>query len=111
MLTTYTKTVAGCDNQKLYVKTEKNKVLGFLKTGTKKLFITNDLGQMKEIDPVCVLDFYVHETVQRRGIGKELFEMMLTYQKINPAKIAYDKPSPKLLGFLRKHYGLSRYIP
>jgi len=111
VLTTYTKTVAGCDNQKLYVKTEKNKVLGFLKTGTKKLFITNDLGQMKEIDPVCVLDFYVHETVQRRGIGKELFEMMLTHQKINPAKIAYDKPSPKLLGFLRKHYGLSRYIP
>lgn len=69
------------------------------------------MGQMKEIDPVCVLDFYVHETVQRRGIGKELFEMMLTHQKINPAKIAYDKPSPKLLGFLRKHYGLSRYIP
>jgi len=37
--------------------------------------------------------------------------MMLRVCSITPAKIAYDKPSPKLLGFLRKHYGLSRYIP
>lgn len=36
---------------------------------------------------------------------------MLRVCSITPAKIAYDKPSPKLLGFLRKHYGLSRYIP
>ena len=93
------------------MKTDKNKLLGFLKIGVKKLFITNDFGQMKEIDPLCVLDFYVHESVQRKGIGKELFELMLKTTKISPSKIAYDKPSPKLLGFLRKHYGLSRYIP
>lgn len=37
--------------------------------------------------------------------------MMLTQCKISPAKIAYDKPSAKLLGFLWKHYGLSWYIP
>jgi len=55
---------------------------------------------MKEIDPLCVLDFYVHETIQRKGIGKELFEIMLKTFSISPAKIAYDKPSPKLLGFL-----------
>lgn len=45
------------------MKTDKNKVLGFLKVGQKKLFVTNDFGQMKEIDPLCVLDFYVHESV------------------------------------------------
>ena len=31
---------------------------------------------MKEIDPVCVLDFYVHESCQRQGIGNKLFEFM-----------------------------------
>ncbi len=32
------------------------------------------------------------------------------FEKVEPRKLAYDKPSPKLLGFLRKHYGLSSYI-
>ena len=26
-----------------------------------------------------------------------------------PARLAYDKPSPKLIGFLKKHYGLKNY--
>ena len=26
-------------------------------------------------------------------------------------KYAYDRPSPKLLGFLRKHFGLTSYSP
>lgn len=45
--------------------------------GVKKLFIRNELGNMKEINPLCVLDFYVHESLQRAGIGKLLFEKML----------------------------------
>jgi alpha-tubulin N-acetyltransferase 1 len=28
-----------------------------------------------------------------------------------PEKIAYDRPSPKLFGFLKKYYGLSKFIP
>lgn len=36
---------------------------------------------------------------------------MLQYENIDPNKIAYDRPSPKLLGFLRKHYDLKDYIP
>lgn len=36
---------------------------------------------------------------------------MLVLEKIEPNKIAYDKPSPKLLGFLKKYYGLVDYIP
>lgn len=60
---------------------------------------------------MCVLDFYVHESCQRMGIGKILFEKMLEYTKLHPAKFAYDRPSPKLLGFLRKHYNLTDYIP
>ena len=40
-----------------------------------------------------------------------LFEKMLEKEKVNPEKLAYDRPSPKLLGFLKKHYGLINYIP
>ena len=32
---------------------------------------------VKEIDPLCVLDFYVSEACQRQGIGSRLFEVML----------------------------------
>lgn len=32
-------------------------------------------------------------------------------EKINPEKLAYDRPSPKLLGFLAKHYGLKGFSP
>ena len=28
------------------------------------------MGSIKELKPLCVLDFYVHESVQRGGIGK-----------------------------------------
>jgi alpha-tubulin N-acetyltransferase 1 len=47
----------------LYLKAEDNKVLGLLKVGVRKLFIRNELGAIKEISPLCVLDFYVHESV------------------------------------------------
>jgi GNAT superfamily N-acetyltransferase len=28
-----------------------------------------------EVEPLCVLDFYVHEAYQRQGVGKALFEV------------------------------------
>jgi alpha-tubulin N-acetyltransferase 1 len=36
---------------------------------------------------------------------------MLRQEMIRPEKLAYDRPSPKLLGFLKKHYNLKNYIP
>ena len=33
-----------------------------------------------EVNPLCVLDFYVHESRQRTGCGKRLFEHMLKVQ-------------------------------
>jgi alpha-tubulin N-acetyltransferase 1 len=36
---------------------------------------------------------------------------MLEAEKTTPARLAYDRPSPKLLGFLKKHYRLSAYTP
>ena len=86
-------------------------MLGLLKVGVKKLFIRNEAGNIKEINPLCVLDFYVHESVQRGGQGKMLFEKMLEVERVRPEKLGYDRPSEKLIGFLAKHYGLKRYVP
>lgn len=57
-------------DHRLYLKVEGNAVLGLLKTGEKNLFYHNFIGNVKEIRPCCVLDFYVHESVQRGGVGK-----------------------------------------
>ncbi len=50
-------------DMRLYMKIEGKKALGFLKVGVRKLFYRNYTGTVKEISPICVLDFYVHESV------------------------------------------------
>ena len=102
-------------DQRLYMLADKsasNKVIGLLKVGPRKLFIRMANGQIREITPLCVLDFYVHESVQRGGLGKAIFTEMLEREGgVHPAKLAYDRPSNKLVGFLSKHYGLKNYVP
>jgi len=41
-----------------------------IRVGRRRLFIWDEAGGIKEIEPVCVLDFYVYQTVQRSGYGK-----------------------------------------
>ena len=98
--------------QRLYMMFDQaaHLAVGILKVGRKHLFIM-DVARQHEIEPLCVLDFYVHESRQRSGFGRELFEHVLRAEGVEPHRLAYDRPSPKLLGFLRKHYGLSRYTP
>jgi len=86
-------------------------VVGLLKVGKKNLFLLDGNGGQNEVYPLCVLDFYVHESRQRSGCGKNLFEYMLQDQKATPKFMAIDRPSPKLLAFLRKYYGLAKSIP
>ncbi|KAG0319617.1 Alpha-tubulin N-acetyltransferase 1 [Dissophora globulifera] len=86
-------------------------VAGMLKIGEKKLFIVDKVGTMHEQEVCCVLDFYVDKSCQRQGFGKLLFEYMLKVEKIEPNQIAYDRPSPKLYGFLKKYFELERYLP
>jgi len=38
-----------------------------------------------------------------------LFEAMLVAEDREARSLAYDRPSPKMLPFLRKHYGLRDY--
>jgi len=35
---------------------------------------------------------------------------MLEYMNSEPARIAYDRPSHKLMGFLAKHFYLTRHV-
>lgn len=98
-------------DQRLYLYVDQNQAMGILKVGKKKLFIRNPAGACREIEPLCVLDFYVHESCQRTGIGRLLFEVMLASEQAQPHALGYDRPSPKLLGFLARHYGLSSYFP
>lgn len=99
-------------DQRVYVHRTDRAINGMLKVGRKNLFIRDhQSGKMNEINPLCVLDFYVHESVQRGGIGKQLFAEMLRRERMDPVEFGYDRPSPKLIGFLRKHYALVDYDP
>lgn len=84
----------------------KGVVTGMLKTGKKSLYVFDRDGQHHHVSPPCVLDFYVHESRQRTGLGKQLFEHMLKKENVEPVKLAIDRPSDKLLSFMNKHYGL-----
>jgi len=88
-----------------------NCIVGLLKIGKKNLFVYDRSGKNHELVPMCVLDFYVHESKQRMGCGKYLFEYMLRHQNVGPQHLAVDRPSDKFLFFLRKHYGLTHIIP
>jgi len=110
VITNHIKFTTSGDNR-LYMRAEENRVYGILKVGKKNLFYRDSRGTVKELQPLCVLDFYVHESVQRSGLGKQIFEKMLEKENIDPSKIAYDRPSPKLIAFLKKHYGLASYVP
>ncbi|CAL8297166.1 unnamed protein product [Lota lota] len=85
--------------------------VGFLKVGHKKLFLLDQRGAHIEAEPLCVLDFYIAESLQRHGYGLELFDFMLQHKQMEPALMAYDRPSAKFLSFLAKHYCLTQSVP
>jgi len=85
-------------------------VIGLIKVGKKKLFVVDIYSQQLEVNPLCVLDFYVHEKHQRSGYGHQLFNFMLQREGVNPQFLAYDRPSSKFINFLRKHYNLQNAI-
>lgn len=80
-------------------------VTGLLKIGTKTLYVFDPNGETQKVSAPCLLDFYIHESRQRAGLGKELFQTMLERENLQPNKLAIDRPSEKLLKFLKKHYG------
>jgi len=104
------------ENQKVYLLADvedgnKGSVIGMLKVGTKSLYVFDQSGITQMVDAPCILDFYIHESSQRAGLGKDLFETMIQEEQWDPRKLAVDRPSDKLLGFLKKHYNLEKTIP
>ncbi|XP_034482200.1 alpha-tubulin N-acetyltransferase 1 isoform X2 [Drosophila innubila] len=105
------------ENQTIYLLADPNAgnngvVTGLLKVGTKDLYLFDEKGQTRKMEQSpSILDFYVHESRQRAGLGKRLFETMLSEEQWTPLKCSVDRPSEKLLAFLGKHYGLVRTIP
>ncbi|KAL0217044.1 hypothetical protein RCL1_007527 [Eukaryota sp. TZLM3-RCL] len=87
----------------LFLFCDNSSALGFLKVGVRHLFLRKE-GLLVELDVICILDFFVQTNHQRRGIGLALFKHFLTKFNTSPESLAYDRPSPKLLAFLRKHY-------
>ena len=94
----------------LIIKAEKNKVLGYIKIGPKKLFLRDKMCNYHERKTLCVLDFYVYDTELRKGLGKEIFDFMLKYKNVSPVELAYDRPTLRFLSFLKKNYGLEKYM-
>jgi alpha-tubulin N-acetyltransferase 1 len=92
-------------------KSGQGSVVGLLKVGRKKLYLFDAAGAQHEMQPLCVLDFYIHDSKQRMGYGKALYEHMLREEKTSPQYLAIDRPSGKFLGFLCKHYGLEKILP
>ncbi|EPY42743.1 hypothetical protein AGDE_01180 [Angomonas deanei] len=100
--------------QKLYILFYQNQGMGILKTGVKKLFISHPkTNTLVEVEPLAVLDFFVDDTYQRKGFGKQLFVKVLEEEGLmaHPERLAIDRPSEKFLQFLAKHYHLTQYTP
>ena len=85
---------------------QQNKCLGIHKVGMKHLFQYDSDGQAHELDAFCCLDFYVHESQQRKGLGRLLFAVAESLIGIPANYWGFDKPSPKLFAFLEKYYGM-----
>jgi len=104
-------------DQILYVLTDPKRnngngaVLGIIKTGPKKLFLLNHKGVQHEMNLSCILDFYIHESCQRMGLGKLLFDHFLKVEDFDIKRLVIDRPSNKFLAFLQKHYKLHDIIP
>ncbi|CAL1287211.1 unnamed protein product [Larinioides sclopetarius] len=109
-ITTFKKLFSS-SQQKIYTIRDINEprmIIGMLKVGMKRLFVCDDVGAYHEVDPLCVLDFYIHESKQRCGFGHELFDAMLKAEALDPVQLAIDRPSFKCLAFLEKHYNLKQ---
>ncbi|CAL5228827.1 g12029 [Coccomyxa viridis] len=85
-------------------------LVGLLKTGNKTLFLRDSSSAYCTRQPLCILDFFVLPQHQRQGMGQAMLQVFQATEGESPSSVAYDTPSPKLLAFLKKHYGLWEYL-
>uniref|UniRef100_A0A0X3PXC9 N-acetyltransferase domain-containing protein n=1 Tax=Schistocephalus solidus TaxID=70667 RepID=A0A0X3PXC9_SCHSO len=77
---------------------------GFIRVGKKSLFLFDSFGDCNEVEPTCVLDFYVTGPFRRKGYGRRLFDGMLREEHLVATDLPIDSPSENMLKFMRKHY-------
>ena len=65
-------------DHQLFVFVTNGAPIGYLKCAEKELYFYSKAGKVSAKKVLCLLDFYVDEHVQRFGIGKRLFDYMLT---------------------------------
>ena len=83
-----------------------NIAVAFLKFGQKSLYLYDPRGRIINLEVDCVLDFFCVTEERRKGIGMQLFQTMLSTLNLEPCKLAYDRPSPLLVSFMKKHFDL-----
>lgn len=104
---------ASSDNNKLYILLDDDgtKVLGFVKAGPRHLFLWDPAGVQFEMNPICLLDFFTFQTEQRKGYGRKMIDKMLSDYDLLMQQVPIDRPSSLCLKFMKKHFGLSEYVP
>ncbi len=80
--------------------------VGFIKYSFRHLYFFTPKGKSVECDPICILDFFVLESFQRKGYGKLLLDKVAESVSADVSSFAYDRPSSKLIAFMRKNYNL-----
>ncbi|XP_063837960.1 alpha-tubulin N-acetyltransferase 1-like [Ostrinia nubilalis] len=88
----------------------RGEVIGMLKVGRKHLFLFDEHDKVCEVEPLCVLDFFVLRDRQRHGYGQLLFDHMLEDLGMTTSELAIDGPSAKMEQFLARHYGVQRLM-
>ena len=111
VITTFQSFFNGDNKLYILVSEDKNKALGFVKTGPRHLYFWNSSGTQSEFNILCLLDFCVCPNSQRKGYGKALIDKMLQVEGKEMYQIPIDKPSPLCLSFMKKHFNLVRFVP
>ncbi|XP_035450059.2 alpha-tubulin N-acetyltransferase isoform X1 [Spodoptera frugiperda] len=91
-------------------KEGKGEIIGLLKVGRKHLFLFDNKEVVHEVEPLCVLDFYVVRDRQRMGFGRMLFDHMLHELEVMAWQMAIDGPSEKMEKFLSRNFGIEKLI-
>ena len=111
-ITTFSAFMSGENKIFMLVSEDQKEALGFVKIGYRHLFFWDHYGAQREfMNILCLLDFFVHPSTQRKGYGKKLIDKMLETEHKEMKDIPIDKPSPLCLSFMKKHFGLTQFTP
>ncbi|CAX64236.2 alpha-tubulin N-acetyltransferase [Plasmodium falciparum NF54] len=91
------------ENYTIYCLIHTDGLIGFIKIGEKNLYLYDKI-KLHYGKCTCVLDFYILEKFQKRGLGIKIFNFMLKDNDISAFCLCYDNPSYKLQNFLKKYF-------